>query len=76
LGIASVFVFISSYADVVIVGGYLGPISLAIYNAAVTVSLILSIVLITPLQTLILPEASSSVGKEASDFSTVLEILS
>jgi O-antigen/teichoic acid export membrane protein len=32
LGIASIFVFISSYADVVIVGGYLGPISLAIYQ--------------------------------------------
>jgi O-antigen/teichoic acid export membrane protein len=64
LGVAGVLSLISSYADIVVVGGYLGPISLATYNAAVTVSIILSLVLISPLQTLILPEASSSVGNE------------
>ena len=66
LGIASVFSLIGSNADVVILGGYLGPISLATYNAAVTVSAILSLVLITPLSTLILPEASSNAGNETA----------
>jgi O-antigen/teichoic acid export membrane protein len=47
--------------------------TLATYNAAVTVSLILGIVLITPLSTLILPEASSNIGNKQA-ISNVLRL--
>jgi O-antigen/teichoic acid export membrane protein len=39
---------------------------LVVHNAAVTVSLILGLILITPLSTLILPEASSNMGNEGA----------
>ena len=60
LGVASILSVITSEADVVVVGGYLSPISLGVYNNAVTIAGVLTIVLITPLITALLPEASSS----------------
>ena len=60
LGVAGIIAVFSSNADQVVVGGYLTPLSLAVYNAAVTVSGVLGVVLVTPLTTALLPEASSS----------------
>ncbi len=50
----------AAYADSIVVGGYLGPVMLGTYNAAVTISGIMSVVLLIPLVTAFLPEASSS----------------
>ena len=63
LGVAGIIAVFSSSADQVVVGGYLTPLSLAVYNAAVTVSGVLGVVLVTPLTTALLPEASSSIDK-------------
>ncbi|MDH2899881.1 MAG: oligosaccharide flippase family protein [archaeon] len=66
LGIAGVFSMLSSSGDSVILGGYTQ--SLGVYNAVVTISSILSIVLVFPLITTLLPEASSS-AKTSTDIS-------
>ncbi len=60
LGIAGIITVFSGTADQVVVGGYLTSGSLGIYNAALTVSGVLGVVLVTPLVTALLPEASSS----------------
>ena len=66
LGIAGVFSMLSSSGDSVILGGYTQ--SLGVYNAVVTISSILSVVLVFPLITTLLPEASSS-AKTDTDIS-------
>jgi O-antigen/teichoic acid export membrane protein len=65
LGIASILSVVTSEADVVVVGGYLSPVLLGVYNNAVTIAGVLTIVLITPLITALLPEASSSAHDRA-----------
>jgi O-antigen/teichoic acid export membrane protein len=66
LGITGVFSILSSSGDSVILGGYTQ--SLGVYNLVVTISSILSIVLVFPLITTLLPEASSS-AKTSTDIS-------
>jgi stage V sporulation protein B len=58
LGIAGVFFVLTTEIDLVVVGGDLNPSALGIYNTAVTISNVLNFVLITPLVTALLPEAS------------------
>jgi len=58
LGIAGVFFVLTTNADLIIVGGDLTPTSLGVYNTVVTISNVLNFVLITPLVTALLPEAS------------------
>jgi O-antigen/teichoic acid export membrane protein len=60
LAVASIVGVVASTADIVVVGGYLNPNSLGVYNAAVTISNTLSAVMVTPLTTAFLPEISSS----------------
>ena len=60
LGIAGILSLATQNSDLVVVGGYLSPISLGVYNAVITISSFLTFVLLTPLVTAILPEASSS----------------
>jgi O-antigen/teichoic acid export membrane protein len=62
LGIAGILTVATQNSDLVVVGGYLNPISLGIYNAVITISSFLTFVLLTPLVTAILPEASSSLN--------------
>ncbi|MGI0091164.1 MAG: oligosaccharide flippase family protein [Nitrososphaerales archaeon] len=66
LGIASIIATFSSNADQVIVGGYLTPVSLGVYNAAITISGALGLVFLTPLTTAFLPEASSSSSEQGN----------
>ena len=61
LGVAGIFFVLTSNADLVIVGGDLNSTSLGVYNTAVTISNVLTFVLITPLITALLPEASSRI---------------
>jgi O-antigen/teichoic acid export membrane protein len=61
LGIAGIFFILTSDIDLVVVGGDLNPTSLGIYNTAVTISNVLTFVLIGPLITALLPEASSRI---------------
>lgn len=58
LGIAGIFFVLTTNVDIVVVGGDLNPTSLGVYNTAVTISNVLNFVLITPLVTALLPEAS------------------
>ncbi len=60
LGIATALTVISSNADLIVVGGYLNPLSLGVYNTAVIISSSLTLILMGPLTTAILPEAASS----------------
>ena len=65
LGVAGVLSIMTTNSDLLVLGGYLDPVSLGIYNAAVTISSFLTFVLLTPLVTAILPEASSSADNSA-----------
>ncbi len=62
LGIAGIFYVLTTNVDLLVVGGDLSPTSLGIYNTAVTISNVLNFVLITPLVTALLPEASYRIG--------------
>jgi O-antigen/teichoic acid export membrane protein len=62
LGIAGILTVATQNADLVVVGGYLSPISLGIYNAVIQISTFLTFVLVIPLVTAILPEATSSLS--------------
>ena len=65
LGIAALMSIIASTSQFFVIGGYLDPVSLAIFNAAVTLSGVLGAVLVIPLNTALFPEiASSSEQKE------------
>ncbi len=58
LGIAGIFYVLTTNVDLLVVGGDMSPTSLGIYNTTVTISNVLNFVLITPLVTALLPEAS------------------
>ena len=60
LGIATVIAAFATSSDSVVVGGYLNPSSLGIYQAAISVSTVLGVVAVTPLTTALFPEISSS----------------
>ncbi len=60
LGIAAILSIVSTSADQIVVGGYLSASSLAVYGLAVLISAVLNVVLVIPLTTAFLPEASSS----------------
>jgi len=50
----------ASSANVFVVGGYLDPVSLEVYNAAITVSTVLSAIFIGQLSTAVFAETSLS----------------
>ena len=60
LAIAGILSVVATSSDLVVVGGYLNQTQLGVINAAVTISAILSVVLVTPLITTLLPEVSAS----------------
>lgn len=60
LGIAAIIAAFAASSDSVVVGGYLNPSSLGIYQAAISVSSVLGVVAVTPLTTALFPEISSS----------------
>jgi O-antigen/teichoic acid export membrane protein len=62
IGVAGIALNVAAYADSIVVGGKLGAVSLATYYAAVQISGIMGVVLLTPLTTAFLPEISSSAG--------------
>lgn len=59
LGLAAILAALATNIDSFVVGGYLSPISLAVYNTAIYISSILNVIVIVPLTTMTLPEASS-----------------
>jgi O-antigen/teichoic acid export membrane protein len=60
LGIAAIIAIFATSSDSVVVGGYLNPTSLGIYQAAISVSTVLGVVAVTPLTTALFPEISSA----------------
>lgn len=64
LGIAATITLVASSADLVVVAGYLNPISLGVYNVAVTISTVLTTLFVAPLMTTLLPELSSSTRED------------
>lgn len=60
LGVAAIIAAFATSSDSVVVGGYLNPSSLGIYQAAISVSSVLGVVAVTPLTTALFPEISSS----------------
>ncbi len=60
----------STYSDRIVVGGFLGSTKLGIYNAAVYASNVLSVVLLSPLNTAFLPEVSSSSSRSPGEITT------
>jgi O-antigen/teichoic acid export membrane protein len=60
LGVAGIIAIIATSSDSVIVGGYLNPSSLGIYQAAISISTVLGVVALGPLTTAFFPEISSS----------------
>ena len=63
LAIAAILGIISSSGDSIVVGGFTN--SLGPYNAAIQISSTLGLVIVTPLMTTLLPEASSSSKDDA-----------
>ena len=63
LGLSAVFGVLATNGDSVILGGYTQ--SLGVYIVVITISTILKLLIVTPLITTLLPEASSSAGTEA-----------
>ena len=64
LGVAGVVTAVAGNADIVVVGGYLNPGSLGIYNATVVISGVVSFLLVAPLTTALFAETSFSSGRE------------
>ncbi len=60
LGIAALMFIIASTSQVFVIGGYMNPVSIGVFNAAVTISAVLGLVLVTPLTTALFPEVASS----------------
>ncbi|MHB8567852.1 MAG: oligosaccharide flippase family protein [Nitrososphaerales archaeon] len=64
LGIAVLMTIVASSSQIIVVGGYLDPISLGVFNAAVTISSVLALVLVGPLNTALFPEIASSSNQD------------
>ena len=60
LGLAGIVGVVAANADIVVVGGYLDTGSLAVYNATVQISSVLSAVFVSPLVTALFAETSLS----------------
>jgi O-antigen/teichoic acid export membrane protein len=60
LGLAAVVVAVAANADIIVVGGYLNPLSLGVYNATVVVSSIVFALFLGPLTTALFAETSFS----------------
>ncbi len=60
LGLAGLVAVVASSADLVVVGGYLDPLSLGVFNAAVTIASLLSSLFVYPISTALFAEVSSS----------------
>ena len=60
LGVATVVGVLASNADIVVVGGYLDPISLGVYNATVAISTVISSLFVAPLSIALFAEAAFS----------------
>ena len=60
LGVATIVSVVASNADIVVVGGYLDPISLGIYNATVVISSIISSLFVAPLSIALFAESAFS----------------
>jgi O-antigen/teichoic acid export membrane protein len=73
LGIANVVAVLSTSADQIVVGGYLNPFSLGIYNASVTISLVIATLFIVPLITALFPEAAS-INNGSDDIPSALRL--
>ena len=65
LGIATVVSALASNADVVVVGGYLDPVSLGVYNATVAISSVVSSLFVVPLSIALFAETSFSSETQA-----------
>ena len=65
LGLAGLVGVVAGNADIVVVGGYLNTSALAVYNATVTISGVLSAFFLTPLVTAFFAEASLSSERAA-----------
>jgi O-antigen/teichoic acid export membrane protein len=63
LGLAGIVSVVASNADIVVVGGYLSPSDLAVYNATVTISGVLSSFFVVPLVTALFAETSFSAAR-------------
>ena len=63
LGLAGTVSVVAANADIVVVGGFLTSSALAVYNAAVTISSVLSAFFVTPIVTALFAEASLSSRK-------------
>ena len=60
LAAAAIISAVASNADIVVVGGYLAPTSLGVYNAAVVISSLVSALFLGPLTTALFAETSFS----------------
>ncbi len=60
LGVVALVSVVSSNVDILIVGGYLNPTSLGIYNAAITIASVLTAFFVAPLATAFFAETSAS----------------
>jgi O-antigen/teichoic acid export membrane protein len=60
LGLAAVVAAVAGNADIVVVGGYLSPTSLGVYNATVVISGLVSALFVGPLSTALFAETSFS----------------
>jgi O-antigen/teichoic acid export membrane protein len=60
LGLAALVSAVAGNADIVVVGGYLDPVSLGVYNATVVISSVLSAFFVNPLVTALFAETSLS----------------
>ena len=60
LGVAALFTSVAATADIIVVGGYLNPTSLGIYNASVVIATVLASFFGTPLTTALFAETSFS----------------
>ena len=60
LGLAAVVAAVASNADIVVVGGYLSPTSLGVYNATVVISSLVAALFVAPLSTALFAETSFS----------------
>jgi O-antigen/teichoic acid export membrane protein len=75
LGLAGLVGAVAGNADIVVVGGYLSPNSLAIYNGTVVISSVLSAFFVSPLVTALFAETSfSSESEEEVRLGTSLAI--
>jgi O-antigen/teichoic acid export membrane protein len=63
LGVAGIVSVVASNADIVVVGGYLSPSDLAVYNATVAISSVLSSFFVVPLVTALFAETSFSAAR-------------